>query len=266
MNIIEAIVPFIRSTKQFVVRNASHILMGLGTGCGISGLIFMAKEAPLAKEAVEKKKIESENYELTIKDWILTTAKFYGPVAAMEVLSLLCFWSAHGIDIRRQAVLAGLATTAQEALREYQKKVIETIGADAEKDIRVAQAKDRIEQNPDLKQIWMLDPGTDYWYLYRNQRFKSSYNKIKEAQNLANAHMINHMYISELELMWLLDPERQYLKPEWDSGQIGWSLDSLIDLDINWVPDGDHKPIGSIEVKDKDGLRYQPSAGFSQLM
>ena len=274
--------PFLLKTQAAIVRNAPTLLMALGTTASLSAVIFAARETPAAKEALAEarrektKKLPFEETpegdlirpteKLTPAETIKIVAKYYGPAAGMELLALFCFWAAHGIDIRRQAVLSGLCATAEQALQEYQRKVKELMGEKAEGEIRNAVAQDQAERLPPATNNFYMDAGVEETFIFKGQRFRNTYNGIKEAENLANHHMIQHMYLSELELMWLLDPERKYLKPDNDSGQVGWNVDELIVLDIHWVPNEHHRPEGVIEVVNKDGLRYQPSPGFSRLL
>lgn len=276
--------PLMQKTSRFAVKNAPHILMAVGTTASISGLIFAVKAAPEAECSITNAKLEksekldrtntfgqpikgTQGIRLSIPEWIKATAKYYGPAAAMEALALGCFWAAHGIDIRRQAILSGLCATAEQALQEYQRKVQKMLGEKAEKEIRNDIAQDVIDRTPaPANTTYYLDGATDRWFIFKGQRFRSTYQKIKEAQNDANHEMIMNMYISELEVMWFLDPERKYLKPADDSGQVGWSVDNLMIFDISWGNDANHEPVGVITIYDKDGRRYDPSPGFSRLM
>ena len=280
MNVLTWLKPIVQKTSRFVVKNAPHILMGVGTTASISAVIFAVKATPNASKAavikkheIAAKKLKETGIEpyplrkLTIWEWVQATAKFYGPAAAMEALALVCFWAAHGIDIRRQAVLSGLCATAEQALQEYQRKVQQMIGEKAEKEIRNGVAQDVVDRNPvPANTTYYLDGSTERWFIFKNQRFRSTYQRIKDAQNDANHEMIQHMYISEQEVMWLLDPDHKYLKPDYDSGQVGWSVDNLMIFDIDWGSDPNHEPVGVITIYDKDGNRYEPSPGFSRLM
>lgn len=276
MDILGFLKPFVRRTEQALIKNAPHLLMGFGTGCSISALIFAAKAAPDANRALMEKRHEKACEEqkrtgedvplckLTVLEWIQTAGKYYGPAAAMEMLALVCFWAAHGIDIRRQAVLSGLCATAEQALQEYQRKVQQMLGEKQERDIRDNMAQDTVDKTPlPANTTYYLDGSTERWFIFKDQRFRSTYLKIKDAQNLANQEMIQHMYISEAEVMWLLDPSRQYLKPDHDSGQVGWNVDNLMEFDIGWGTDENHEPVGVITIYDRDGCRYYPKPNFS---
>ena len=265
--------PLLRKSGRFLVKNSPHILMAVGTTAGISAVISAVKAVPAAedarKAAKRKKNEESEDIyvvDLTIPETIKACGKYYAPAVSLELLSLICFWGAHGIDIRRQAVLSGLCATAEQALQEYQKKVQQMIGDKAEGEIRNSISQDKVENLPAPANNWYIDSEQEDTFIFKDQYFRSCMRKVKEAQNDANWEMIQHMYISESEVMWLLDPDHRYLKPGWESGQVGWSIDRLLVFDIHWVTGPDKRPIGVIEVTDKDGTRYEPSAGFCRLM
>ena len=264
--------------RHTIVKNSPQILMALGTVSSINAVIFAAKAMPAAiqaKKDAEFEKSAGEELEdgrvngvfkddlvkLTPMELVKSCGKYYIPALGMEVFSLVCFWGAHGIDMRRQAVLAGLCSTAEAALQEYQRKVTEMLGEKGAEEVRKSIGQDRIDAAPPNTVI--LEGDTELWCLYDNQYFKSSYLKIKEVQNDANHQMVQHMYISKLELMWMLDPERKYLRASQNDGLIGWCLDKMIVLDVTSALGPEHKPVLLVNVVDKDGLDYAPQAGFS---
>lgn len=258
--------PLLTKSRQFIVRNASHIMMAVGTGASLSAVIFSAKMSPDAEDELEWQE-KNKGSKLTAWEIVKIYGRYFGPAAAMEVLSLLCFWAAHGIDIRRQAVLSGLVATAEEALRAYQTQMKEMISEKAEKEIRNSVAQKQVDAHPiPATNTYLMDGGTERWWMIDRHYFKSTYQQIKDAQNVANHKMIQHMYLSRLELYWLLDPQGLYIKPDPNDhdGEVGWSVDDLIELDIDWATDPrTHEPIGVICVRDKDGFEYKPRPGFS---
>ena len=279
--------PFLQRSKQFVIRNAPHILMAMGTIGSVNAVIFAIKATPAAWNAhadavVEKtaKKLrkdaaetewlitanKTEQEKLTIPETVKTCGKYYIPAVGLELFSLLCFWSAHGIDVRRQAVITGLYSTAEEALREYQRKVQEMAGKDGAKAIKNEIAQDYIDKNPPpVQKTVILPDDTDIWWAVDGHYFRSNLAAIKAAENKINHEMIQHMYASRADLYWLLDPEGKYLKPSGEDGMVGWSVDRLLCLDHDWGDGKDGKPIGIIRYVDDDGLEYLPTPGFSKM-
>ncbi|MBR3586967.1 MAG: hypothetical protein IKO00_13160 [Oscillospiraceae bacterium] len=279
--------PMLRSAKQFSIKNISHILMGMATAESLAGVIMIAQASPKALDEWLTKKLNNvmdkhrnlDYYEAmamvqrgdfpdcnpTFWETVKIYGKHMGFAAAMELVAIVSFWAAHGIDIHRQMVWAGLATTAEESLREYQAKMKEMLGKEGDKAVKDAIAQDKIDKLPPPQNTVILDGDADYQFIFDDQYFRSSYLKIKEAENDANHDMIQNMYISMSELKWMLDPERKYLKLRDGDGMKGWSVDKMIVLDIDWGEDANHKPIGVVKVRDKDGMDYSPSAGFSRM-
>lgn len=273
--------PFLIGSKRWITKNAPHILMAMGTGGSITAVIFAAKASPAANKAIwdartektatrlemspeeirEKADIRNEYDKLTIPETVKACGKYYIPAVGMEAFSLLCFWSAHGIDVRRQAVLAGLYSTAEQALIEYQKKVVEMIGKEPEREIRNAIAQDHVDRNP--PPTLMIEPDTDVWVYYSGYKFRSNYYKLKDIQNDANHELIANLYLSESDLLWMFDPDHRYVVPSQTSRNVGWSVDRLMQFDILPCATPDHQPAFEVEIRDKDGREYRPLPGYS---
>lgn len=270
--------PVFVKSRQWAVKNAPHILMGMGTCGSISALIFAIKATPAAQQAKKDAEFDKTAGELPesgsavgvfkkdlqpLTKWetFKVVAPYYGPAVGMEVFSLLCFWGAHGIDVRRQALLAGLYSAAEQTLIEYQRKVAEMIGKEPEKEIRGSIAEDHVSRNPPPALIFQED--TDCWCYYKGYQFRSNYRKLKDIQNDANHELIINLYLSESDLLWMFDPEHRYVVPTQDSRMIGWSVDRLMEFDILPCMTPDHQPAFEIEIRDKDGREYLPQPGFS---
>lgn len=270
--------PLLIRSRHWIVRNAPHILMAMGTGGSITAVIFAAKASPKALQAKKDAEFEksagrmpengetvgifvSDMEKLTPVETLKVCGKYYIPAVGMELFSLLCFWGAHGIDVRRQALLAGLYSTAEQALIEYQKKVVEMIGEKPEKEIRNAIAQDHIDRNPPTATI--IDPKGDHWCLYRGYLFRNNYNRLKDIQNEANHRLISNLYMSEYELLELFDPDWKYIVPDRDSRMVGWSVDRLMEFDISGCMTADREPALEIHIYDKDWREYMPLPGYS---
>ena len=277
--------PFVNKSKRFIVQNAPHILMGVGTCSSLTGIWMAARAALPAHEAVVQAKMDKGNdildgfregavtqnadgsYEmpdLTAVETVKAAGKFYVPVIGVELLSLLCFWTAHGIDMKRQAILAGLYSTAVEALTEYQKKVVDMIGEKPEKEIRKAVAQDHIDENPPPRGI--LAPDMDYWCRYKGYWFRASYHKLKKWENEANKELVHNMYLSEAELLDMFDPDHIWVVPSDESRNVGWSIDRLMEFDILPTFTAQNEPALELTILDSDGRPYMPWPGYSKSL
>ena len=280
--------PLLLRGRHWAAKNAPHILMAMGTGGSISAVIFAVKATPAAiqakKDAEFDKSMGAEVPEeevavgifkkdmekLTPWETVKACGRYYLPAIGMEAFSLLCFWGAHGIDVRRQAVLAGLYSTAEQALIEYQRKVVEMIGEKPEREIRNAIAQDHVDRDPPKNKPYRysdyvdeIREDTDCWVYYRGYQFRSNYNRLKAIQNEANHEMIKNLYLSESDLLWMFDPDGIWIDPDPDSRLVGWSVDKLMEFDIQGAVTPDHQPALHIEIRDKDGREYMPQPGFS---
>lgn len=243
---------------RFLRNHAPGILMGMGTVGSVTAVIFAAKARPAADESLHKarmKKIEECGEKLTIPESIKACGKFYIPAVGMEAFALMCFWAAHGIDVKRQAVIAGLYSTAEATLAEYQKKVVETLGQKEADSIKASISEDHIR---DSQLPALPATSTDIWCVIDGKSFPSTYNKIKQAQNEFDQDMLSSMYKSRAELYWLLDPSGEYLRPSGEDFEVGWNVDKLLYLRVP-NPTG---PVLEIFYEDKDGQRYPPVPSF----
>lgn len=263
--------------KHFAVKNAPTILMAMGTGGSITAVIFAAKATPAAVQAKKDAEFEKSRgdepqgdgvigifkkdmVKLTPVETVKACGKYYIPALGMEMFSLLCFWGAHGIDVHRQMILAGCLSTAEQALIEYQKKVVEMIGDKPEKEIRNAIAQDRVDRNPPVSMVF---DDTDCWCYYKGYRFRNNYRRLKDIQNEANAEMIRNLYLSESDLLWMFDPDHRWIVPDKDSRMVGWCVDNLMEFDILPCLTPDHEPALEVNIRDKDGREYFPKPGFA---
>lgn len=267
---------FIKGAQKLVIRHAPGILMGMGTvGVG-TAVILSIKAGPKAVILMEQAEMEKAKTiqpieeggkcllaPLTRKEKLAATYRIYIPPVGMAVFSLLCFWAAHGIDLRRQAVVAGLYSTAEATLKEYQKKVVDILGEKQADEIRQSIGDDRVAQAqrnlPPPPEDY--DLGTQKWcYLY-GRRFPCSYNRIKEVQNEINDLMFREMYASEADLFYKLDPTGEWLRPDSTARNVGWTVDNMLVLRVN----NPASPQLDIVYEDKNGLDYRPEPGYAQM-
>ena len=128
-------VGLIKGAHKIAMKHAPGILMGMGTvGLG-TALVLSIKAGPKAVILTEQAEMEKARGEqpaedgkqalmvpLTWQEKLGATYKLYIPPVGIAIFSLMCFWAAHGIDLKRQAVVAGLYSTAEATLQEYQRK------------------------------------------------------------------------------------------------------------------------------------------------
>ena len=141
--------------------------------------------------------------ELTKKDIILLTWKEYVPVAITALLTIGCIVGANRVNLKRNAALLSLYGLSEAALKEYQKKVIETIGKGKEREIRDDIHRDRITNNPvNTKEIIVTGKGEslchDAWgggYFYSDiEHIRQTLNKLSRDLMSENYITLNEVY------------------------------------------------------------------------
>lgn len=122
--------------RRFIVRNSPTILTALSGAGTISAVIFAVKDTPKAERRIALRKQELGVSKLTPMETVKVCWPVYIPTAGMTLASIACGVGANSINIKRNATLAGLYATTERTMREYQNRVVEAIGEEAEKDIR----------------------------------------------------------------------------------------------------------------------------------
>ena len=117
-----------RSMRTAVKKHSPEILTGIGIAGMITTTVMAVRATPKALILIEEKKDELEVDELTPKETIQAAWTCYIPAAAIGTVSVACLIGASSVNMRRRAALATAYTLSESALKEYQEKVVETIG------------------------------------------------------------------------------------------------------------------------------------------
>jgi hypothetical protein len=205
----------------FVNKNSSTIL----TVCSVSGLfattIFAVGATPKALRLIEDAEDEKGEV-LTKKEVVKETYKCYIPAVAMGLATMACIIGAHSIDLRKNTAFASAYTLTENALKNYQSKVVETIGKAKEKEVKDAVAKDKVEKDPvTKKEVIITGKGETLCYDSMSGRyFKSDMEDIKSVLNDLSRRLMNDMYISLNEVYSELGLEQTKL-----GDMVGWHID-----------------------------------------
>jgi hypothetical protein len=211
--------------------NSPTILTGLGVAGLITTVVLAVKATPKALLLL-KESDEYLGYKTTSDP--VTTIKVawrpYAPAIIMGGVTVGCMIGANTINLRRNAALASIYSLTEATLREYQSKVVETIGEKKEKKIKDDIAKDRIDKNPSLnKGIIYTGKGDTLCYDTLSGRyFKSDMEFLRKIQNDVNRDIINHMWLSLNELYSELG-----LKGIKIGDDIGWNTDNLVEFEFS---------------------------------
>ena len=230
------------------VRTATHkyqpeILTGIGIGGFITTTIMAVKATPKALDRmadIKEKHADDPDKKAFCKDVLLKVAPVYIPAAVIGGLSISCLIGASSVNYKRNAALATAYTLSESALKEYQDKVVETIGEKKEEAVRAAIAKDRIDKNPAVdREIIITGNGDTRCFDPLSSRyFDSDIETIRKSVNELNRRMLLEDYVSLNDFYCELGLESTEI-----GDTIGWRSDKgFVELSFYPIKDKKEKP------------------------
>jgi hypothetical protein len=220
-----------KGIRETIGKHSPEILTGLGIAGMITTTVMAVRATPKALELIDKVEYESDAGKLTPIELIKVTWKCYIPSAITCGLSVACLIGATSVNIRRRSALATAFALSESALREYQGKIIETIGEKKEQSVRDAIAKDAVDRNPvSNREVIITDKGNTLCLdIHSGRYFKSDIEKLKKAENVLNRLMLDEGYVSLNDFYYEIG-----LKNTKQGDELGWAAnDGLIDLDFS---------------------------------
>lgn len=183
-----------------------------------------AKEEITFQEWLEKDYKDSSRffYKLTKKEILQLVWKDYLPSIIMGALTISCIIGSNRISLRRSAALASLYGITEAAFKEYQGKVIETIGDVKERKVRDDIAQDRIQKNPTATNAIVLTGKGDVlcYDTLSGRYFRSDIDKIQKIVNSLNYELRSAMFLTVNDLYYKLGLSNCDLGAE-----CGWDVD-----------------------------------------
>lgn len=238
--------------QKKVIVNSPTILTGIAVAGLLATTISAVKATPRAIELIEEEEYNRREM-ISKKDMVIVTWKVWVPTGAFALMTIGCIIGANKINLRRNAAIASMYTIAETTLREYQSKVVETIGENKAKKIKEEISQDKLNNNPvGEKKVIVTGNGETLCYDSLSGRyFKSTIEDIKKAQNDLNKRLISEMWVSLNDLYDLMGLELIKMGDD-----MGWNVDNLIDIDFDAMIATDGQPCIVINHN------YSPSPEF----
>lgn len=231
---------FMRKGLLKVEKHSPEILMVLGIGGMITTTVTAVKATPKALELVKEAELDKggvydETGEiapepLTPIEAVKVAWKCYIPSVLVGGLSVACLIGANSAHLKRHAAIAAAYAISESTLKEYQDKVIQTIGEKKAGVIKDEIAKDRIKKDPVANhEVLLTERGNTLCYDALSGRyFKSDIDRIKKAENNINRQMRYDMYVTLNEFYSELGLESIKIGDE-----LGWCIDNgYLELDF----------------------------------
>ena len=216
--------PVTKKIGGVILKNSPAILTGISVAGLISTTVMAVQATPKALSIIDDevyRLYELSETTLSFSDWVMEgniggystkerinklsrkeivqlTWKCYIPTMIMGGFTVGCIISAHTVNHKRNAALASLYSLTKKSVREYQAKVIETIGENKERQVRDAVAKKNLQDNPvTTKEVIITGKGEMLCYDTLSGRyFKSDVEKIRQALNKLSRDLMSEMFIS----------------------------------------------------------------------
>lgn len=219
----------IKSIRIAMKKHSPEILTGIGIAGMITTTIMAVRATPKALILIEDKKDELETDKLTPIETIKTAWPCYIPSALICTVSVCCLIGASSTNFRRNTTLATAYTLSESSLKEYQEKVVDTIGEKKEQVIRDEIAKDKIVDNPIRNVILTEKSGSTICYdVLSGRYFKSDRDEINRVVNELNRQMRDEMYIALNDFYFELGLDSIKI-----GNELGWNIDKGY-IDINF--------------------------------
>lgn len=256
-------------------KHSPEILTGIGIAGMITTTVLAVRATPKALILMEeeKRRLNSELLEEAKKDeqenctridklkpieLVRTTWKCYIPSAVTGVLSIACLVGASSVNVRRNAALATAYSLSESALKEYQEKVIETIGEKKEQKVRDSIAKEKLKRDPVIdKEVIITGRGETLCYdTITSRYFKCDIERLRKVENELNKRLLSEMYISLNEFYYEIGLHSTDIGDD-----LGWNIgNGLINLEFSSQLAEDGTPCLVI------GYKIAPRYDFRTLM
>lgn len=221
-------------------KHSPEILTVFGVGGFVTTVVMAVKATPKALErmdTVKKKHQNDPDKKAYYKDVLTKVAPVYIPAAVVGISSISCVIGASSVNYKRNAALATAYTISETALKEYQDKVVETIGEKKEEAVRAAIAQDRADKNPvvDREVIITGNGETRCFDPLSSRYFDSDIETIRQAVNNLNHRLLREDYLSLNDFYYELGLDSTDI-----GDNVGWRVDKGL-VEVSFYPIIDKK-------------------------
>lgn len=235
---------------KFTSDNSPAILTGMAVAGTVATAYLTGRATFKAAEIISQGPGDWDNREIIEETWQL-----YIPPVVSAATTITCIVMAHRIGTRRAAAMAAAFALSEKAFEEYQKKVVEKLGAKKEQAARDEIAQERVKANPKGSREVIVVGGEVLCYeAYTGRYFTSRMEDLKRAQNKIN-HQVNNDYYASLTDFY----NEVGLSPTSMSDEVGWNVNKLLELEFSAVIADDGSPCISIEFK------VEPIRGYARI-
>lgn len=244
-------------SKLFAKRNGSIILTCAGGAGVVLTSVMAVKATPKAMQLLEAAK-EEKGEKLTRLEAIKIAGPSYIPAIVTGVSTIACIFGANVLNKRQQAAIMSAYALLDSTYKDYQKKVEELYGEDANDHVKGEIAKDKYVDD----EVTLTDDNKQLFYdEYSGRYFESTTEDVIRAEYTLNCRLTDLNWVYLNEFYELLDI------PTVDYGEyLAWSGSEIYDMQWSKQIDFVHK-----KVTMDDGLEcyiiswsVDPTFGFEE--
>lgn len=224
----------LQHSKLFVKRNGSTILTCAGGAGVVLTSVMAVKATPKAMRLLEAAKKE-KGEELTKLEAIKVAGPSYIPAIVTGVSTIACIFGANILNKRQQAAIMSAYALLDSTYKDYQKKVEELYGEDANDRVKSEIAKDKYADD----EVTLTDDNKQLFYdEFSGRYFESTTEDVIKAEYALNRRLaeFNGAYLNEFYEMLDIPPV--------DYGEhLGWSSAEIYDTQWSTWLDFAHKKV-----------------------
>lgn len=218
---------------KVIVDHGPQILTAFGIVGFISSTITAVKSTPEAVEALKAAE-EEKGEELTTKEVVKCTWKYYIFPVVATVLSIACIIWARKIDSGRTAALLTACKVTEEASQQFDAATREVVGEKEYDKIRNKVAENKIKENPYVEGnvINTRTGNTLYFEPYSNAYIRASRDFIDKGINNVNKKLMEN---DTIDINDYLDCFQLPLLDSRTTGSLEWDInDGYLDLEFSY--------------------------------
>ena len=224
---------FGKKVGKGIAKNLPRILVCGSIAGMVTSVVFAVKATPKAMILLDEKKQELGTEKLDVKTNVKTAAPAYIPTAISMVASAGCMIGAMNENDRRNAALAAAYSLSESALKQYQEKVVETIGEEKEKELRQTITLDKMAKQPEETPVIVpaardasYDQLVECYESFSGRYFKTTVNALDRAMNGLNKQLLSDFRVTQNDLFDYLGLEHTK-----NGDLLGWDTDSTLTIE-----------------------------------
>lgn len=217
-------------SAELIKKNSPIILTGIAVVGLVGTAVLAVRVTPKAVRIIEQNRSTlPDEEELTKVAMVKLTWRLYLPAIMLGGVTIASMVGSHKIQRTRNIALAGLYSVTENTLKEYQSKVIETIGDKKERKVRDEIRQERVDKtySEDIDVLKTIHGDVLIYDMLSGRYFRGDVETIRKAENDINSQLFQEMYASLNEFYSRIGLPNIGL-----GNEVGWRVEEMMKLDL----------------------------------